>query len=194
MKAAWLKAKTMIGKIDLAALSNKAWSAWKEGAFKWGDKEDMNLTRAASQHEKARGPFSQRGTTEEEFQRWAKRADARWRGAQSADQENRNQDAKWEYEQSYRSDPTPRGFTMRDDERDGDRTYQTGYTHTSSGTKAKRVMPDQHVIIACSECGTVIGATHYPGNTGHYCSPACKHRATNRQAAARMRAKRLRDK
>lgn len=182
MKSAWDKFWSLCSDVDVAHLSKKAQVAYAHGVVRWGTPKGRQSARANNQ-ERAEEPdngfeYNYRKSYQEE------RRQSDYRQAR----------ADWEYQQAYRSDPNPRGFTMRSDEQESDRTYHTEYKHPRYGTKAERVMPDQHVRLWCHECGQEVDVTHYPGNTGKYCSPACKHRATNRQAAARMRAKRIRDK
>ena len=168
MKAAWDKFWNLCAEVPVTALSKKAQAAYQKGLSTWGIPAGKTHKKTPPQ-EPPKQP--------------------RWDF-----QEARNRASDWEYKQAYKSDPNPRGFTMRTDEQEHDRTYHTEYTHPQYGTRAERIMPDQHAHIWCHECGHEVDVTHYPGNTGKYCSPACKHRATNRQAAARMRAKRIRDK
>lgn len=175
MRAAWEKFWSLCSGVDIYVLTKKAQAAYQAGVARWGIPSGKEQTRA-NDPQRAEEP-------DNGFEYNYRRS-----------QDERNRQASWEYKQAYKSDPNPRGFTMRSDEQDSDRTYHTEYKHPRYGTKAGRVMPDQHARLWCHECGQEVDVTHYPGNTGKYCSPACKHRATNRQAAARMRAKRLRDK
>lgn len=167
MKSAWDKFWALCGEVDIFGLNKKAQTAYHEGVKKWGTPAVKERARA------------------NDFQRAKQEA--------YDFQQARNRASDWEYQQAYRSDPTPRGFTMRRDEQEQSRTYHTEYKHSQSGTRAERIMEDMNLHIWCHECGQETWVTHYPGNTGKYCSPACKHKATNRQAAARMRAKRIRD-